>query len=83
MKMILEIFKNSEKVNEIKTTSEKEIYKRLAQIYYIKDNKRATKTIIKNNWYEILSVTQIFNQTYTQIPNTTYTYKYTFQNVKL
>jgi len=83
MKMILEIFKNNEKVNEIVTTSEKEIYKTLAQVYYTKDNKLATKTIINHTYYNILSITQVFNQSYTQLPNTTYTYKYQFEDVKL
>lgn len=83
MKMILEIFENNEKVGEIITTSEAEIYKRLAQIYFIKDNKRATRTTIRTKSYEILSITQVFDQTFTQLPNTTCIYKYTFKEVRL
>ena len=45
MKMILEIFENNEKMGEIITTKEAEIYKRLAQIYFIKDNKKEPITL--------------------------------------
>ena len=43
MKMLIEIYRNGEKVNEITSTDKTEIYKKVAQIYNAKENKRTTK----------------------------------------
>lgn len=82
MEMIIEIYKNNEKVNEIQSTDPTEIYKKIAQIFYTKETKRATKTII-NRLNDNIKITQIFDQYKTMLENTTYTYKYYFDGVEL
>lgn len=83
MEMFLEIYKNGQKVNEIKTTDPANIYKQVAQIYFAKDNKHATKTKITHSMSELLTVVQTFDPSKTQLPNTTYIYKYKFVDVSL
>lgn len=83
MKMKIEIFRNGEKVNELNTTSPKEIYKKIVQIYNAKETKRATKTTIKTSWGEILEATEIYKQDKTQINGIEYKYKYYFDGVEV
>lgn len=80
--MTLNIYKNNEQVNTIETTDETNIYKQLAQIFYTKETKRATKTTI-NRLNDNIKVTQIFDPYKTMLENTTYTYKYVFEGVEL
>lgn len=82
MQMILKIFRNNEQVNEITSTNTTTIYKNIAQALYTKETKRATKTQILRQNNEI-SIIQKFDAYKTQIPNTTYTYKYKFVDVEL
>lgn len=82
MEMNLSIYRNKEKVNEIKSNDEKEIYKTIAQVLFCKDSKRATKTTIdylNNN----LKIIQVFDQYKTQIENVQYKYEYYFYGVEL
>ena len=83
MKMLIEIYKNNEKVNEIISTDAKEIYKKIAQIYNAKENKRTTRTTILTSWNNIHKVTEIYDQTKTQIQNIKYKYIYYFEDVEL
>lgn len=81
-KMKLEIYKNKELVNTIISDYEARVYKELATVLFAKEHKRATKTTIDylNN---TMKITQTFDKTKTQLENTTYTYKYVFENVCL
>ena len=83
MKMLIEIYKNNEKVNEITSTDAKEIYKKIAQIYNAKENKRTTRTTIQTSWNNIHKVTEIYDQTKTQMQNIKYKYIYYFEDVEL
>ena len=83
MKMLIEIYKNNEKVNEITSTDAKEIYKKIAQIYNAKENKRTTRTTILTSWNNIHKVTEIYDQTKTQMQNIKYKYIYHFEDVEL
>lgn len=80
--MLLEIYRNGKKVNEIKSNDPANIYKQIAQIYFAKDMKRATKTT-STYLNDILKITQVFDQYKTQLPDTTYIYKYKFVGVSL
>ena len=83
MEMLLEIYRNGKKVNEMKSNDPANIYKHIAQIYFAKDTKRATKTKITHSLSELLTITQVFDQYKTQLPDTTYIYKYKFVGVSL
>ena len=83
MKMLIEIFKNGEKVNEITSTEPTEIYKKIAQIYNAKESGRTTRTTIKTGWNTIQEVTETYNQNKTQINGVSYKYKYYFDGVEL
>lgn len=83
MKMLIEIFKNGEKVNEITSTEPVEIYKKVAQIYNAKEIGRTTKTTIKTGWNTIQEATETYNQNKTQINGVSYKYKYYFDGVEL
>jgi len=82
-KLTIEIYKNNEKVNTFEYLDEKEIYKQLAQALYCKETKRASRTTIKSNAYEIEEITQVFDTSKTQLDNTKYTYIYKFKNVRI
>lgn len=81
--MIIKIYRNNEQVNEITSTDATEIYKKIAQIYKAKADKRTTKTTIKASYSGILEATETYNQDKTQLSGTTYTYKYYFKNAEL
>lgn len=83
MKMLIEIYRNGEKVNEIKTTSKTAIYKKIAEIYKAKEEKRTTRTTIQTSWGTIHKATETYNQDKTQIARTNYKYIYTFEDVEL
>lgn len=83
MKMLIEIYKNNQKINEIKSTSPTQIYKKIAQIYKAKEEKRTTRTTVLTSWGAIHKATEIYNQEKTQITNTNYKYIYTFENVEI
>lgn len=83
MRMLIEIYKNGEKVNEITSTEPAEIYKKVAQIYNAKENKRTTRTTIQTSWQEIHKATETYNQTKTQMQNITYKYIYSFEGVEI
>lgn len=83
MKMLIEIYKNNEKVNEIISTDAKEIYKKIVQIYNAKENKRTTRTTILTSWNNIHKATEIYDQTKTQMQNIKYKYIYYFEGVEL
>ena len=77
MKMILTIYRNGEKVNEIIEEDEKLIYKNLATALYAKISGRASKTAIEylNNDMEI-------TQTH-ELHNIKYIYKYIFVDIRI
>lgn len=81
--MTTEVYKNGEKINELKTTSPKEIYKKIAQIYKSKEDRRTTRTTTRTSWGQILGATETYNQDKTQLMGITYKYIYTFENVEL
>lgn len=83
IEMLLKIYKNGEQVNEINSTDPANIYKHIAQIYHAKDTKRASKTKIEISYNSEIKATQTFKQDKTQIPGTTYTYKYMFVGIRL
>ena len=84
MFMKLEIYKNRELVNTIETENETEIYKTLCQCLYAKETKRASKTSIDYDYLNnTMKLTQHFDTTKTQLKNTTYTYKYIFEDIRL
>lgn len=82
MQMILKIYRNNEQVNEITNEEPATVYKNFAQALYKKEAKRATKTQITKQNNEI-NIIQKFDQYKTQLPNTTYTYKYKFVDVEI
>ncbi len=79
MKMTLKIFQNSEQVNEITSTDEKEIYKSFYKILHSKEVLKNAKTKINGTYNGITEVKQIFN--YTGLKNITYTYLYKFEEI--
>lgn len=83
MEMKIEIYKNGEKVNEINSTDAMEIYKKVAQIYNAKENKRTSRTTIQTGWNEILSATETYNQDKSSLMGVKYKYIYTFKGVQL
>lgn len=83
MQLTIKIYKNTEQVNEIKSNDPAVIYKNLAQVLMAKENKRAIKTQIAQLPNNKIKVIQKFDQYKTQIPNTTYTYKYNFVDIVL
>ena len=83
MEMKVEIYKNNELVETLETENSEKIYKEIALIFYRKEYKLATKTLIDSGWYHINKVTQIFDENKTQMPNIKYKYVFTFKNVEL
>ena len=60
-----------------------EIYKKISNIYYCKDNKLATKTTIRTGWHSIFEAVQTFDQNKIQLTGIVYKYKYTFKDVEI
>ena len=60
-----------------------EIYKEIATIFYRKEYKLATKTIIDSGWYHIHKIVQTFDESKTQMPNVKYKYVFTFKDVEI
>ena len=83
MEMKVEIYKNNELVETLETENPEKIYKEIALIFYRKEYKLATKTLIDSGWYHINKITQIFDENKTQIPNTNYKYVFTFEDVEM
>ena len=83
MKMITKVYRNGKQVNEIETTDPIEIYKKIAQIYKAREDKRTTRTTTKTGWNRFEEATEIFNQDKTQISGTKYKYHYIFKDVEI
>lgn len=81
MKMILEIYRNGEKVNTITSTDPATIYKNIAQVYRSKDTKRATAKATYTAT-GIDKITETFKASETT-NNATYKYIYHFEGVAL
>ena len=83
MKMTTKVYRNGEQVNEIETTDPTEIYKKIAQIYKAREDKRTTRTTTKTSWGRIEEATETFNQDKTQLAGIKYKYHYIFESVEL
>lgn len=83
MKMVLEIYRDGEQVNEIKSTSQAVIYKEIAKIYRQKVDKLADRVEIVTGLCELQRAAVYAHLDDHTGKRTKYIYKYTFNGVQL